>query len=137
MIAEGLQWFEFLCIFFRITAGVLFSGRSSNWDLSLAWFRTSVFLLYTLLAYKIVNESLIVVLWPSQKNWKQFFLLSTVKLWSCQRSEIFNLTWKQPEFLQILLQPLTKVFIQPLGLFSPSYSFFIIESDKKKLTQNN
>ena len=24
MIAEGLQWFEFLCIFFRITAGVLF-----------------------------------------------------------------------------------------------------------------
>ena len=24
MIAEGLQWFEFLCIYFRITAGVLF-----------------------------------------------------------------------------------------------------------------
>ena len=26
-----------------------------------------------------------------------------------QRSEIFNFTWKQPEFFQILLQPLTKV----------------------------
>ena len=30
MIAEGPQWFEFLCIFFRITAGVLFWGRSSK-----------------------------------------------------------------------------------------------------------
>ena len=26
-----------------------------------------------------------------------------------QRSEIFNFTWKQPEFFQILLQPLTRI----------------------------
>ena len=36
------------------------------------------------------------------------FLLSTVELWSCKRSEIFNFTWKQPEIFQVLLQPLTK-----------------------------
>ena len=53
-----------------------------------------------------------------------------------QRSEIFNFTWKQPEFFQILLQPLTKVVYSTARIIFTFIVFLLSNRIKKKLTQN-